>query len=320
MSSRTGKETEDRKAMNGPSEAELARATPSATGGREVRIGVFVLAGTVALIILLFLLTDPATFRGRYMVTTELADAGGVRSGDPVQMRGVNIGRVRSFEMRPPGVAIQLEINGQWEIPEDSRVRLAGVGLLGGRTVEIIPGSSEEILPEGGTIPGESADGLMELADSLGDDAVVIAQRVRALLADTTVAQLQSSASELDRFLLTLSEAATEQRDELQRLSSTLASSAERVDDALARGDLERALARTDSTLATMQEASSRLDRASASLEVVLRRLEDGEGTAGQLSTNDELYNNLNAAAEAILNLAEDVQENPSRYIRLRLF
>jgi phospholipid/cholesterol/gamma-HCH transport system substrate-binding protein len=320
MSSRTGDGAESQRKGNGPSDAELARATPSATGGREVRIGVFVLAGTVAVILLLFLLTDPATFRGRYMITTELTDAGGVRSGDPVQMRGVNIGRVRSFEMRPPGVAIQLEINGQWQIPADSRVRLAGVGLLGGRTVEIVPGASEEPLPEGGTLPGESADGLMELADSLGDDAVVIAQRVRALLADTTVTQLQSSASELDRFLLTLSEAATEQREELQRLSSTLSSSAERVDDALARGELERALARTDSTLATLQDASVRLDRASASLEVVLRRLEDGEGTAGQLSTNDELYNNLNAAAEAILNLAEDVQENPSRYIRLRLF
>lgn len=320
MNSRTGEGAAGRRNVEGPSDEELARATPSATGGREVRIGVFVLAGALAVLLLLFLLTDPATFRGRYVITTELEDAGGVRSGDPVQMRGVNIGRVRSFEMRPPGVAIQLEINGEWGIPADSRARLAGVGLLGGRTVEIIPGSSDASLPAGGTIPGESADGLMELADSLGDDAVVIAQRVRALLADTTVAHLQASASEMDRFLVTLSQAASEQREELQRLSRTLSSSAERVDDALAQGELERALARTDSTLATLQDASSRLDRASASLEVILRRLEEGEGTMGQLSTNDELYRNLNAAAEAILNLAEDVQENPSRYIRLRLF
>lgn len=222
--------------------------------------------------------------------------------------------------MRPPGVAIILEINGQWDIPTDSHARLAGVGLLGGRTVEIVPGESPEHLSAGAVIPGDAADGLLELADTLGDDAIAIARGMRDLLSDTTISHLQSSASEMDRFLATLTRAAEEQQEELRRLSRTLSSSAERVDDALARGDLERALARTDSTLAILQEAGGSLDQASRSLQVVLQRVEEGEGTLGQLSTNDELYQNLNGAAEAILNLAEDVQENPSRYIRLRLF
>lgn len=315
----TGSSTQNQ-GRNGPSTEELRKATPSVAGGREIRIGVFVLVGALATLILLFLLTDPATFRGRYVITTELEDAGGVRAGDPVQMRGVNIGRVRSFEMRPPGVAIILEINGQWDIPTDSHARLAGVGLLGGRTVEIVPGDSPQSLPAGAVIPGDAADGLLELADTLGDDAIAIARGMRDLLSDTTIAHLQSSASEMDQFLAILTRAAEEQQEELRRLSRTLSSSAERVDDALARGDLERALARTDSTLAILQEAGGSLDRATRSLEVVLQRVEEGEGTLGQLSTNDELYQNLNGAAQAILELAEDVQENPSRYIRLRLF
>ncbi len=315
----TGSSTQNQ-GRNGPSTEELRKATPSVAGGREIRIGVFVLVGALATLILLFLLTDPATFRGRYVITTELEDAGGVRAGDPVQMRGVNIGRVRSFEMRPPGVAILLEINGQWDIPTDSHARLAGVGLLGGRTVEIVPGDSPQSLPAGAVIPGDAADGLLELADTLGDDAIAIARGMRDLLSDTTIAHLQSSASEMDQFLAILTRAAEEQQEELRRLSRTLSSSAERVDDALARGDLERALARTDSTLAILQEAGGSLDRATRSLEVVLQRVEEGEGTLGQLSTNDELYQNLNGAAQAILELAEDVQENPSRYIRLRLF
>ena len=37
-------------------------------------------------------------------------DAGGVRRGDPVQMRGVNIGRVVGFGMVPEGVEIRLEL------------------------------------------------------------------------------------------------------------------------------------------------------------------------------------------------------------------
>lgn len=305
---------------NGPSPEELARATPSVAGGREVRIGIFVLVGAFAVLLLLFLLTDPATFRGRYMVTTQMLDAGGVRAGDPVQMRGVNIGRVRGFEMRDPGVAIHLEINGQWSIPVDSRARLAGVGLLGGRTVEIVPGEAEASLPPGSVLPGEAGEGILDVADALGDDALAIAGTLRRLLDEEAVEGIRASASEVDRLLETLTAAAEEQREELRRLSRSLSASAEQVEDVLARGEIDRALARTDSTLVTLQSVGARLDRATGSLETILQRVEDGEGTLGQLAANDELYRNLNEAAEAVLRLAQDVQENPSRYIRLRLF
>ena len=50
--------------------------------------------------------TDAATFRGRYIITTFVPNAGGIRRGDPVQMRGVNIGRVTDFQMVPDGVAV----------------------------------------------------------------------------------------------------------------------------------------------------------------------------------------------------------------------
>lgn len=316
----TDEDRSKKRSPGGPTMEQLEQATPALAGGREVRVGIFVLLGVVCTLLLLFILTDPGTFRGRYMVMTEVDDAGGIRQGDPVQMRGVNVGRVRDFQIRPPGVAITLEINGQWDIPRDSRTRLTGLGLLGGRILEIIPGDSEEALPPGGILPGESADGMMEVADALGDDAMAIARSMRNLLADTTVAQLQGSTAELERFMDLLRASVEEQRAELQRLSSTLSTSAARVDDALAAGDLERALARTDSTLAVLQETSGTLDRASRSLEVVLSRIEEGEGTLGRLSSDDELYRNLNEAARAILLLAEDVRANPSRYIRLRLF
>jgi phospholipid/cholesterol/gamma-HCH transport system substrate-binding protein len=304
----------------GPTRGELERATPATAGGREVRVGIFILLGLISTVILLFLLTDPATFRGRYMLVTEVPDAGGVRRGDPVQMRGVNIGRVRDFQMRPPRVAITLEIDGRWRIPVDSHTRITGLGLLDGRTIEVVPGDAEETLPAGSMIPGRAVNGVMEMADTFGDEALAIARSVRTLLDEATVDHLQTSAADLDRLLDVLTTTAEEQRFELQRLSGTLASSAERIDDVLAREELDRAIARTDSTLALLQETGGSLDRASRSLEGILQRVEEGEGTLGQLATNDELYRTLNDAAEAILFLAEDIRENPSRYIRLRIF
>ena len=92
-------------------EDELLSALPARSANREVRVGLFVLLGVAAFLIALFTFTDVGTFRGRYYVTTTVPDAGGVRRGDPVQMRGVNIGRVVQFGMAPgaPGVEIRIE-------------------------------------------------------------------------------------------------------------------------------------------------------------------------------------------------------------------
>ena len=129
---------------NGPSEAELEAALGQKGAGRELRIGIFVLLGLVSFITVLFLLTDPATLRGRYMVVTELADAGGIRRGDPVQMRGVNIGRVHAFEMTEDGrVAVTLEIEGEWRIPRRSEALLTASGVFGGRTMSIVPSETK---------------------------------------------------------------------------------------------------------------------------------------------------------------------------------
>ena len=304
----------------GPSEEELDRGTPVATGGREVRVGIFVLTGVLALLLALFLLTDPATFRGRYVVLTEVTDAGGIRSGDPVQMRGVNIGRVRRFALVEEGVEISLEINGQWEIPVDSRARVAGMGLLGGRTIEIVPGDAEGSVSDGGMIPGESTGGLADLADTLGADVEDIVDRIQRLLADPTLAAVEGTAAETERLVRDLSALVEAQRNEFEGLTASLRRTAEDLEGSLTGPELARALARADSTLGHLNDTGVRLQTASASLEEVLGRMERGEGTLGLLSQDEELYRNLNRAAESMLFLAEDIRENPGRYVRLRIF
>lgn len=303
-----------------PSDRELDRAAPSLAGGREIQVGLFVLVGIVAFVAVLFLLTDPATFRGRYMVLTEVSDAGGIRRGDPVQMRGVNIGRVDRFDLIDDAVRITLEIEGQWEIPSDSRTLLGGTDLLGGRTVQVSPGESGEALQPGQLMPGRSEEGVMDLADSIGQEARATLERVRILMADSAIGNVHSSIEELEALISTLSQITEGQRDDLAELSGSLARSANQVEDLTGREELGRSIARADSTLAELQAAGGNLSRASASLEEVLGRIERGEGTLGRLSGEEGLYESLDATLEEIRLLARDLRDNPDRYINLRIF
>jgi phospholipid/cholesterol/gamma-HCH transport system substrate-binding protein len=304
----------------GPSDEEISRLTPPSAGGREVRIGIFVLIGFVGTIVLLFLLTDPATFRGRYIVATEVADAGGVRRGDPVQMRGVNIGRVHRFEMASEGVLMSLEINGRWRIPTDSYTRISGLGLLGGRTVEVIPGTASSTITAGAILRGDSGERVEALAEEVGGEVRDLLARASLLMADSTIHSVQSSASEMEALLQALNAVVDEQRSELRALTASLLISARQIEEAAPGEELTRALARADSTLARFEVAGESLTRASSTLEVILGRLERGEGTLGRLAADDALYDNLTAATDEFRALIRDIQANPGRYIRLRIF
>ena len=145
----------------GASGEQLEDVVPQQAGKRQVRIGVFVIVGLIATVYLLYLLTDPATFRNRYKVTTTVDNVMGLRKGDPVQMRGVNIGQVNDFEMGRTGedVVIILEVEGQWLIPEGSSARLVSPGIMAPRTVEVLPGPGPGTIGSGGALPGTVCEG-----------------------------------------------------------------------------------------------------------------------------------------------------------------
>ncbi len=310
-----------RREVRPPSDEELRTAIPRGLKRGEFRVGAFVLLGLASILFTLFLLTDPSTFRGRYVVTTVVEEAGGIRRGDPVQMKGVNIGRVRGFSLVQEGVVLSLELEGEWLIPEDSRTRLVSAGILGGRTVEVVRGVSDRMLPPGGQLPGEILEGILDFPPELGQDAHVVLQRIQELLATPTIEAVQASAQELESLLSHLAALAQAQGDEVTRLLASLNRSAEGLEGAAGSGDdLARAVARADTALVTVNRTSEALLAATASLQTILGRLERGEGTLGQLSTNRELYDNLSEAARSIRTLADDIRTNPGRYVKIEIF
>jgi phospholipid/cholesterol/gamma-HCH transport system substrate-binding protein len=304
---------------SGPTDAELASAVPPSVGAHEFRVGAFVILGILAVVTILFLMTNPATFRGRYLIMTRVEDAGGIRRGDPVQMKGVPIGRIHRFDIAGDGVDITLEIEGEWDIPSDSQARLLSSGLLGGTTVDVLRGTATTYLSDGSMIPGASGGGgLMDTAENLGGKAETVLGQIETLLSDPTVASIQSSAAEMQTLLRSLSELTRTQGSEIAQLTATLNEAAEGVSGVgpTAQATLEEARA----TMAQLNTTSATLDQAVGSLDQILGRMSRGEGSLGRLSQDDELYVNLSAAAESARALMADIREHPGRYIKISVF
>lgn len=307
---------------SGPSDAELQHAIPPRALKSEARVGIFVLAGALAALMALFLMTDPSMFRGRYSIYAVVENAAGLRRSDPVQMRGVNIGRVMSFEMVSAGVNIELEIEGEYRVPSDSRVRLVGVGLMGGRTVEILPGTSSVMAVGGDIVAGTVSSDVFGIVSDIGDEATDMIRRVSGLLTEPTVASFQASAQELESLLTDLAAIGREQRSELAGLVESLNEAAQAVSSTTSSTGpaLESAAVRADSALAAVNRSLEVLDAAASDLSAILARMERGEGTLGRLSHDDSLYVSLTGAASSLQLLLDDIRENPGRYISLSIF
>jgi phospholipid/cholesterol/gamma-HCH transport system substrate-binding protein len=290
-------------------------------------VGLFVVTGLAGILIILSTMTDAALFRGRYIVKTIVPNASGIRSGDPVQMRGVNIGRVLAFKIGTDDVEVRLEIEGEYPIPKDSVVELKASGLLGGLVADVIPGESSETAGWGDTLEGRSGVGLFDKMDSLAGEADVIAGRVKNLLNEQMVSDLQGSAGEARRLLEQLSGTVSEQRGELRELSKSLRRSAEGLEKVTTGPELESTVKRVEAVAARMDEVLAGLDRSSDSLESILGRIDRGEGSLGKLTTDEALYDNVSSAAAnldkaavEIRELLVDVRTKPKKYIKLSLF
>jgi phospholipid/cholesterol/gamma-HCH transport system substrate-binding protein len=294
---------------------------------REVWVGVFTLVGVLAILVALFTFTQPSTFRQRYTISTVVADAAGLRRNDPVQYRGVNIGRIKGFDLSPDGVVVKLELERRYHVPRDSRVELSSGALLGGSVAQIIPGESTEPAPHGAVLPGSTTAGLSGAVGQVAEQSEKTLHRVDELLSDRTIGGIEGSVEQLQVLLGELSQMVASQRSDVEQLTKSLRATATNTQKLTSAPEVERSVKRLDSITQRLDEATASFDRASQSMEIVLGRIQRGEGTLGRLSKDDTLYQNanqalvnLNRTTTEMRALATDVRANPHRYVHISVF
>lgn len=295
---------------------------------RELWVGVFVILGIASGLLALFSLTDAGMFRGRFVVLTVVPDAGGIRRGDPVQMRGVNIGRIIRFEIGVhQGVDLSLEIDSKYPIPTDSRVELRSKGILGGMVANVIPGSAKTTAEWGDTLAGVSPRGMLDQAGELQHEVTATLTRVQQLLDEETVSNVHDSSQDLRRLLGEVAESVDVQRVQLEAMSGSLRRSAEQVERTVTAPEIDATLERMEQLATGLAAAADVLGRTVTSADSILGRVDRGEGTLGLLARDERLYQEVSDAAasmrlmaEEFARLAADIRKNPKRYVQVSVF
>ena len=74
----------------------------------------------------------------------------GLSIGDKVKISGITVGKIKNFKLEKEEfeVMVELEVDKQIKIPDDSTAIISSSSLFGGKFLEIIPGSSEIFLKD----------------------------------------------------------------------------------------------------------------------------------------------------------------------------
>ncbi|RMF41889.1 MAG: MCE family protein [Planctomycetota bacterium] len=128
-------------------------------------VGVVVVASLViAVILVMFFGAAPNFFVDRYTVTIRFSAAPGVATDTPVRKNGVQIGRVKDFQLLDEGgVDVTLELDAQYKVRARELPRIsAGSLITGDAVVEFVPPTTESLLARFDGLGGSPQDGQLD--------------------------------------------------------------------------------------------------------------------------------------------------------------
>ena len=121
----------------------------------ETTVGIFVVITLLCVAYLTLKLGD-VSFLGdnSYSVFAKFTSVSGLKVGSPVEMLGMEIGRVAGFTMdQKDQVAVaELKVGNEVKIYDDAIASIKSSGLLGDKYVNIDAGGGGDLLEPGGTI------------------------------------------------------------------------------------------------------------------------------------------------------------------------
>lgn len=290
---------------------------------KEIKIALTAILAIAILFFGLNFLKGLTMFSGSNFYHVAFHDISGLTTSSPIYANGYQVGVVTTikydYEHRQPTVAV-IDVNRSMKIPRGSYAQIES-DMLGNLKLNLILGPDPtDNLVAGDTICGKVSGGIMEKVSAIMPTIENILPKidsimtsVNTLLADPAIAGTLHNAEQVTADLTKT----TRQVNALMaELNQQLPSIMQKTDQVLDNTDsLTQHLAALD-----LAATKAQVDQTLGNLQTLTSRLNNGEGTAGLLLTDPQLYQNLTQTMSEAQALLNDLKEHPSRYVNISVF
>jgi phospholipid/cholesterol/gamma-HCH transport system substrate-binding protein len=311
---------------------------------REFKIGFFAIFTILLFVWGINYLKGKDIFSRQVYYYAVYDDVTGLIESNPVSINGVNIGQVNRIRFMPDGsgrILVENIISSDVNIPRNSISQLTGASLMGNREIIILLGDSPEMLQDGDTLSSGMAVSIQEevsqmvapikhKAEELFVQIDSIMEVFQAIFNTQTRNNIVQSFASIQNTLENL-ETTTDRLDqtietESVRISTILAN-AESItrnlsdNNELVKNILQNFSSISDSiAAANLHQTLVNAEKSLENLNLVLEKIENGEGSIGLLVNDEGLYNNLESSSKQLELLLEDIRKNPGGYINFSVF
>jgi phospholipid/cholesterol/gamma-HCH transport system substrate-binding protein len=308
----------------------------------EVKIGIMV-AVTIAVFILGF-----NFLRGRGVFSSDKKyftyyynDVQGLQESAVIQLKGLGVGKVSKIELlADKRIKVSFALRKDLKIPQGTVAKLASADLISGTKIislDMPAVNNAQIIEAGGFIKGKESEGLFDNLSSQVSPLVSVLQHtvvsldtllntVNNIINDDTRKHLNASFASLEVGLDQLSLLATQLNAQSGNLAGViknansitgnLANSNEHISNTLT--NLESFS--TSLNKAPIQQTVEDLQKTASSLQGIVSKINDNNGSLGMLLSDKKLYNNLSSTLGTLDTLLGDLKAHPAKYINVSVF
>lgn len=280
-----------------------------------VKVGLFATVCLIVLAVLVWKIEDINPFAKKAKTVDAVFDSvAGLDDKASVRVAGVRVGRVEAVGLEGRRARVSLLLEQPVALTEGSYARIANLGLLGEKYIELIPGPLDAPpLPPGAVLPGKTPPTIDEAIAKINDIGTSIQQVTGSLSGANLGESINRLVSDFELTSRELRLLVAENRANIRatlananQASATLAAELPRLADQMDRTlrQIESLVAdnrgNVDGSLANIREVTDRLQTSVDNFNKISGKIASGEGTIGKLVNDEKAYDEVLSTLDSI--------------------
>jgi phospholipid/cholesterol/gamma-HCH transport system substrate-binding protein len=304
----------------------------------ETKVGVLASLAIATLIIGYSFLKGNDLFSNENEFYAKYDRVDGLATSKPVLINGYQIGRVSNLTLLPSGkILVQFKINPNYSIPKNTIARIESTDLLGSKAVVFELGDGNNFAESGDTLNSHVQTDLMDQVEPVQKKAEQIIARMDSVLTsvnntlnpefqrnfDRSFVSIARTLETLEKTTKTVDGLVSDQSSKISNIMTNFESISTNFKNNNAKinsimNNLDKVS--DDLAKANFKQTIAEANQAVLDLQVILNKVNSGNGTLSQLINDEKMYINLNNAAENLDKLMIDLKANPKRYVSFSVF
>ncbi len=276
----------------------------------EIKVGVTVLLGLLVFIWVLGWAKSFSLSSSDNLLKVRFSKVSGLEIGNNVTVNGVRKGFVKDFYIQGSSVIVTLSISNEIQLRQDAEFSLESTDLMGGRKIEVDPGTSEQNLDLSEIHHGNyitDIAGVISLFSDIQDKISIIAnesvktlQGINSLLEDENFIQgLRTSIINLNHVTAKLDVMISENQENIKLISEN---TREITSDT--KVFLKENKQNIEQSMQNLNNVLLKSDSLLTSLNYLTQQTSEGKNNLGKILYDDSLYFNLTQSMELLKKLS----------------